>query len=131
MIIIKDKSRILNVYFHKLDEYSSQVNNVVNIKLVGIGEEVYDLGEYNIEDEYDNFYVVKLDLSSIPDGEYEWKLYVWHNEQEDAMTYNNMQYNDCGLMRIGCLRTSAIQPNFDKDNVTQFDNKNIYKEFNG
>lgn len=114
MIRINDKFTKNHIFFNKLTETHS---DSVHIKLIGIGEQKYDLGDVNILNEYDEFYDVEIDLSEIPDGEYKWIISV-----DDLV-------DGIGLLRIGNLNHNIVQPSFDKDDIIQLQRKNIIKEF--
>lgn len=111
MIKVKDKSSPLALFFNKL---KNNENNSCHLVLTGMGEQKYDLGNFEDLDFYDDFYVLYVDLSKIEDGEYKWCI----NDYEQ------------GLMIIGDLKNYIIAPD-DVDNYKQDQITTEYIQYEG
>ena len=109
MIRIADKTQPVKLYFNKLDERAYNDEHTCHLVLIGMGEQHYDMGEYNDLEEYNDFYVLNVDLSHIEDGEYKWII----NDYEQ------------GLMIIGDLTDYITAP----DDVDDYKQDQITTEY--
>lgn len=111
MIRIRDKSQDLTLFFNKLNNQNTHICNLI---LTGIGEEKYLLGDFEDLDNYEDYYVLQLNLSNLPDGEYKWCI-------------NNYEQ---GLLIIGDLTNNTISPN-DVDTYKQDQTNKEYIQYEG